>query len=41
MTITNLMCIVLGIVLHRLYIIVQKYKKVKEEYDKYVTTRRK
>ena len=41
MTITNIMCIVLGVVLHRLYITVQKYKKVKEEYNKYVATRRK
>ena len=41
MTITNLACIVLGAVLYKLYVTTQKYYKVKEEYDRYVATRRK
>lgn len=33
MTMTNFICFILGIVLHKLYVTVQKYKKVKEEYN--------
>lgn len=33
MTMINIMCFLLGIVFHKLYVTVRKYKKVKEEYD--------
>lgn len=33
MTMTSFMCFLLGIVFHKLYVTVRKYKKVKEEYN--------